>query len=239
MMPARQLAFDLPVVPGFGHDDFLVGGSNAAAFGMVEAWPAWPDRLAVLHGPGGSGKSHLAAIWAEHAGACVIEATSVTADRVPGLAAPALVVEDLDRGALDEAALFHLVNLVRERGHHLLVTSGYPVEQLALRVPDLASRLRLAPALALGPPDDALLRAVLVKLFHDRQLSVEAGVLEFVALRIERSLATAARVVAELDREALSRGRRVTRPIAAAILGGIGGGPAQAVHRHPSVMSGA
>lgn len=238
MRPNLQLAFDLPVVPGFGHDDFLVGGSNAAAFGMVEAWPAWPDRLAVLHGPGGSGKSHLAAIWAAHAGATVVEAAAVTADRVPGLTAPALVIEDLDRGALDESALFHLVNLVRERGHHLLMTSGFPIEQLMLRTPDLASRLRLAPALALGPPDDALLRAVLVKLFHDRQLTVDVGVVEFVAVRIERSLAAAARAVAELDRESLSRGRRVTRPVAAAVLDGIGG-PAPAADRHPFVTSGA
>lgn len=216
----RQLVLDLPHAPGLGHDDFLAGASNEAALGLIESWPAWPDPLLVLSGPPGSGKSHLAAIWALRAGAASAAAGAVRREDVPGLAAEAaLVLEDLDRGPLDEAALFHLVNLAREHGRPMLLTSARPVEALVLATPDLASRLRLAPSAALGPPDDALLRAVLVKLFHDRQLLVDTNVIEYVANRIERSLARAAAVVAELDRETLRRGRSVTRSAASALLG--------------------
>jgi chromosomal replication initiation ATPase DnaA len=129
------------------------------------------------------------------------------------------VIEDLDRPDRDEAALFHLLNLARERQAFVLVTGAGPLDGWGLRTPDLLSRLRLAPSLSLEPPDDPLLKAVLVKLFVDRQLVVDTTVVDYIAVRIERSLARAAALVAALDREALSRGRRVSRPIAAEVLG--------------------
>lgn len=216
---ARQLALDLPVDTRLGAEDFLVGRSNETAFATILRWPDWPARLVRLGGGPGSGKTHLASVWADRSGARIVAAGEVRPDDVPALAAArALVVEDLDRGPVDEPALFHLVNLVRESGAYLLATGAAPVERSGLVLPDLLSRLRLAPSVVLGPPDDEELRAVLVKLFHDRQLLVEASVIAFLAARIERSFAAAARVVAALDREALSRGRRVTRPVAALIL---------------------
>lgn len=216
----RQLVLDLPLEPRLGPEDFLVSPSNEDAYAHVERWPAWPDPVFHLRGPAGSGKSHLAAIWAARAGAVTVEARSVRGDRVPALAAaPGLVLEDLDHGPLDEPALFHLVNLARERVAPLLVTSAHTIDLCGIATPDLSSRLKLAPSIELGPPDDALLRAVLVKLLLDRQLVVDTGVVDYVANRIERSLARAAAIVGELDREALSLNRRITRPAAAAILG--------------------
>jgi len=221
-MPDRpkQLAFDLPLDPRFGAEDFLVSPSNERAYGLIERWPDWPDTILRLVGPRGSGKSHLAAIWTTRAHAWTIDATEVVGGRVPHLVSQgALVIEDADRAERDEAALFHLLNLARERGCHLVLTSAAPVERWGLRTPDLLSRLRLAPGVALEPPDDALLRSVLVKLFVDRQLVVDTSVVDYLALRIERSLARAREVVAALDREALSRGRRITRAMAAELVG--------------------
>lgn len=215
----RQLILDLPVEPRYAAEDFLVGPSNAAAFGFIDGWPAWPDRLVHLQGPAGSGKTHLTSIWAERSEALTLAAAAVSAEGVPGLVRTgALVLEDVDAGPLDEGALFHLVNLARERGAYVMVTSAASLDACAIRTPDLLSRLRLAPSLFLGAPDDDLLRAVLVKLFHDRQLAVELDVIAYLANRIERSLEQAAAIVGALDREALSRGRRVTRRMAAALL---------------------
>ena len=144
----------------------------------------------------------------------------ITQDKVPHLVSNgALAIEDMDRGERDEAALFHLLNLAREKRAFLLITCETPPDRWSLRTPDLLSRLRLAPSVALEAPDDALLKAVLVKLFVDRQLVVDTTVVDYIALRIERSLAKASELVALLDREALSRGRRVSRAIAAEILG--------------------
>ncbi len=217
--PARQLALDLLPRTSFAAEDFLVGSSNERAYGLLEGWPAWPSRLMRLVGPPGSGKSHLAAMWASRAEAGIVAASELRGEAVPDLACkPALVIEDIDRGPLEEAALFHLVNLGRERRSYLLLTSTLPPDGCGFSTADLISRLRLAPSIELGPPDDDLLKSVLVKLFLDRQLLVDAAVIDFLAARIERSLGAARRIVAELDREALSRGRRVTRPIAAHIL---------------------
>lgn len=221
-MPDRpkQLAFDLPLDPRFGREDFLVSPSNERAYGLIERWPEWPDTILRLNGPRGSGKSHLAAIWATRAHAWTIDATEVAGERVPHLVSNgALVIEDADRRARDEAALFHLLNLARERGCFLLLTSAVPVDRWSLQTADLLSRLRLAPSATLEPPDDALLKSVLVKLFVDRQLVVDTSVVDYLALRIERSLARAGEVVAALDREALSRGRRITRVMAAELVG--------------------
>lgn len=217
----KQLTFDLSLDPRFGREDFLVSPSNERAYALIERWPDWPDPVLVLVGPKGSGKSHLAAIWAASAHAWTVDAFEVSGSRVPHLVSNgALVIEDADGADRDEAALFHLLNLARERGACVLVTAAAPPDRWSLRTPDLLSRLRLAPSVSLDPPDDALLRAVLVKLFVDRQLVVDTTVVDYVALRIERSLARAAEVVAALDREALSRGRRITRPMAAEVLGG-------------------
>lgn len=216
----RQLAFDLPLDPRYGREDFLVSPSNEQAYALIESWPEWPDNILLLTGPRGSGKSHLAAIWAESAHAWTIDAFEVTQDKVPHLISNgALSIEDMDRADLDEAALFHLLNLARERKAFLLLTSETPPDSWNIRTPDLLSRLRLAPGVSLGAPDDALLKAVLVKLFVDRQLVVDTSVVDYIALRIERSLAKAAELVTFLDREALSRGRRVSRAMAAEVLG--------------------
>ena len=216
----KQLAFDLPLDPRFGAEDFLVSPSNEHAYGLIESWPDWPDTILLLVGPRGSGKSHLASIWATNARAWTIDASGITQDKVPHLVSNgALAIEDMDRGERDEAALFHLLNLARERKASLLITCETPPDRWSLRTPDLLSRLRLAPSVTLEAPDDALLKAVLVKLFVDRQLVVDTSVVDYIALRIERSLAKASELVALLDREALSRGRRVSRAIAAEILG--------------------
>jgi chromosomal replication initiation ATPase DnaA len=216
----KQLALDLPLDPRYGREDFLVSPSNDAAYSLIEHWPDWPDTILLLRGPRGSGKSHLASIWATAAKAWTANAGEITSERVPHLVSNgAVVIEDADRGHRDERALFHLLNLVRERKASLLVTCEAPPDRWGLQTPDLLSRLRLAPSVALGAPDDALLKAVLVKLFVDRQLVVDTSVVDYIALRIERSLQRAAEIVAELDREALSRGRRISRPIAAVVLG--------------------
>jgi chromosomal replication initiation ATPase DnaA len=210
-----QLALDLATAPRFGVEDFLVGPSNEDAYGYIESWPNWPDGVLMLVGPEGAGKSHLASIWADRADAWKLPVGEVTMNRVPELAsAGALVIEDGDRDVRDEAALFHLLNVMRARQGHILITARLRPDHWGLSTPDLLSRLRLAPAMEILPPDDSLLRAVLVKLFFDRQLIIDTAVIEAVALRIPRSFGKARAVVDAIDRAALERGRRVTRAFA-------------------------
>ncbi|HVT56200.1 MAG TPA: chromosomal replication initiator DnaA [Xanthobacteraceae bacterium] len=216
---ARQLTFDLPHEESFRRDDFLESPANAEALGLVERWPEWPHRAAAIIGPHGSGKSHLASIWAERAGARTVSGHALDRADVPAhLATSALVVEDIAPGHIDEAALFHLFNFAREGDAYLLFTASQRIDGEGFMLPDLVSRLRSIPAVTLAPPDDALLSAVLVKLFADRQLSVGEGVIAYLLPRIERSLAGARGVVAELDNAALSRGRAVTKQLAADVL---------------------
>lgn len=223
-MPAlsrpRQLALALGHEESFAREDFLEGPPNAAALKLIERWPDWPDHLLVLAGPEGSGKSHLAAIWANAAGARFLAARALVQANLPAaLSTGALVIEDLAGGAVDERALFHLINLAREEGAFVLVTARSAPSGWTLQVPDLASRLRALPVVALGVPDDALLRAILVKLFADRQLAVDESLLAYLTSRIERSFAAARAIVERLDREALRLHRPVTRALAADMLG--------------------
>jgi len=219
-MPPRQLALALGHQASFAREDFLAGPCNAAALALIERWPDWPDRLLVLAGREGSGKSHLAAIWADAAGARFLAARSLGEANLRGaLSTGALVIEDLAGGVLDERALFHLINLAREEGAFVLVTAQSAPSGWTLRLPDLASRLRALPVVELGAPDDALLRAILVKLFADRQITVEASLLVYLTARMERSFAAARALVERLDREALRLHRPVTRALAAEVLG--------------------
>ena len=214
----RQLALALPHAESFAREDFLVGGSNAAALALIERWPDWPDRVLALTGPEGAGKSHLAAIWAERAGARRLAARALgETDLLAALATGALVVEDAGPG-VDERALFHLLNLVREEAGWLLLTAPTAPARFGVALPDLASRLRAVPVVGLDAPDDALLRALLVKLFADRQVAVDKNVVGYLATHIERSFAAARETVALIDREALRRQRPVTRALAAETL---------------------
>src|SRR5829696_5420542 len=146
----KQLTFDLPLDPRFGAEDFLVSPSNEQAYGLIESWPEWPDTILLLVGPGGSGKSHLASIWATNARAWTVDASAITHDKVPHLVSNgALAIEDMDRGERDEAALFHLLNLAREKKAALLITSETLPDRWSLKTPDLLSRLRLAPSITL------------------------------------------------------------------------------------------
>jgi len=220
-MPAapRQLALALDHAESFAREDFLGGPSNAAALALIDAWPDWVSRSVLLCGPEGSGKSHLAAIWGAAAGARFVAARALDEEAVPAaLATGALVVEDLAPGAFDERALFHLVNLAREEGAFLLLTMRSPPAGWSFSVRDLGSRLKAMPAISLTAPDDALLRAVLVKLFADRQLAVDESLIGYLAARIERSFAVARMTVATLDAEAMRRKRPLTRALAAEIL---------------------
>jgi chromosomal replication initiation ATPase DnaA len=211
----RQLALALPHSESLAREDFLEGPSNAAALALIDRWPDWPARMVALVGPEGAGKSHLAAVWADQAGARLVAGRALERTLLPGaLATGALVVEDLSEGQFDERALFHLINLAREEEAHVLITARREPASFTVGLADLASRLRALPAVCIAPPEDALLRAILIKLFADRQLKVDEALIGYLLPRIERSGAAARATVERLDREALRRRRPVNRALA-------------------------
>ncbi len=212
-----QLPLQLSVPPRFGAENFLVSPSNAVAYAALERWPDWPDRVLVLVGPPGSGKTHLAHLWAARAGAAMLDSADF-GDNLSEIASRNGVIDGADHLGVTEAALFHLLNLVRENGSSLLITAQTPPDRWTLGTPDLLSRLRLAPQVRIEPPDEALVRAVLVKLFDDRQIRVDVGLIDHLALRLDRSLAMVGSVVEALDVAGLSRGRRINRAMASEIL---------------------
>jgi chromosomal replication initiation ATPase DnaA len=202
-----------------GREDFLVAPSNQDAVVWIDAWPNWPTSGLVIYGPRASGKTHLAEVWRVSSGAVRLAAREVGLREPPDVlsASRALLVEDVDRG-VDETALFHLYNfLMAERGSILLTGSTAPV-QWALRLADLRSRLMALPSVAVGQPDDALIEAVMVKHFADRQLRIAPDVIAYVVPRLHRSFDAVRSIVAELDRAALAEGRGVTVPLARRVL---------------------
>lgn len=215
MATPRQLALALGHDESFAREDLLEGPANAAALTLIAQWPNWPARIVALVGPEGAGKSHIAAIWAASAGARVVAAHALEEISLPtALATGTLVVEDLGAGISDERTLFHLLNMARAEKADVLITARTPPIAWKAELRDLASRLREMPVVTLDPPGDTLLRAVLVKLFADRQLAVDESLIGYLVSRMERSFAAAGSMVATLDREALRQQRPVTRALA-------------------------
>jgi chromosomal replication initiation ATPase DnaA len=215
----KQLVLDLPLRPAMGRDDFLVTPSNAAAVALIDQWPRWPSYGCILLGPHGSGKSHLATVWQQKADAQIIEAPALQGRGVPSaLSNRALVIENLSTPPLDEAALFYLLNLAKGEGTSVLFTTTQPIAALAIKLPDLVSRLGALPIAAIAPPDDSLLRGVLVKHFFDRQIAADEALISYLLARMPRSLDMARQIVAAIDSAALEQKTEVTRAFAGKVL---------------------
>jgi len=230
-LPPRQIPLSLPHRPALDRADFLTGTSNAKAIGLIDRWPDWHSNNVLLAGPAGSGKSHLVEVWRAASGAEAIAASALTSGGAEALLANrALAVEDLHAGPINEAALFHVLNLAAERRATVLMTSRVWPAALPLRLVDLSSRLRAAQPVELGEPDDDLLGRVITKLFADRQLTVDRAVISFIANRMERSLEAANLIVERLDKEALAQGRAITVHFAAGAL-------APFLDHHPDLWS--
>jgi chromosomal replication initiation ATPase DnaA len=212
-----QLVLDLAHRPTLEAEDFLVSRSNQAAADFIDRWPDWPQASAVVVAPARAGKTHLANVWRLKSAASRLEA-GLLAESDVAWTGGALLVEDLHAGIGNERVLFHLLNLARERRMSMLLTSRAPPGELDVTLPDLRSRLRALPLVAISPPDETLLKAVLIKHFADRQLAVEPHVINYLALHMEQSMEAAAAVVAEIDSAALAAHRKVTRSLAAEVL---------------------
>ena len=219
----RQLPLDLGHSPGLTRDDLVVSQANAQAASLIDRWPEWPAPVVLLAGPAGSGKSHLAAIWREHAVAVQLGASDITA-HLGEIGTTPVLIDGADQGKLDQDGLFHLINTVRGAGSHLLLTARSFPAAWGVTLPDLASRLKAAATVEIEEPDDLLLAGVITKLFADRQVDVEPHVVQFLVRRIERSLSTAIHIVDRLDRAALEQKTRITRALAADTVGALDAG---------------
>ncbi|OFW71548.1 MAG: hypothetical protein A2W02_01030 [Alphaproteobacteria bacterium RBG_16_64_48] len=213
-MTLAQLTLDLPHRAALGAEDFLVSDCNLAAVRLIDAWPNWQDHVQLLIGPPASGKTHLARVWQALSGAQGLEPKHLAMDFVDSMSAGTpLVVEDADRVAYDEKTLFHLLNLAREKRLFVLLTARTVPSRWPFSLPDLLSRLNAVPAVEIGPPDEALIRTVMLKHFADRQLDIDPKVLTYLALHVDRSLAAAEAAVAAVDRAALATGRKISRQL--------------------------
>lgn len=217
----RQMSFDLPARTALGREDFFVAPSNAMAVALLDNWQDWPNGKLMISGPAGSGKTHLAHVWAEATGAKIMPATALNEALVPELVAGPLVVEDVHRIAEDadaQNALFHLHNLIlAERQPLLLTAQGTPAHQV-FSLPDLQSRLQGTQTALLDPPDDTLLAVILAKLFTDRGIVPKPDVIPYMIAHMDRSFAEATSLVERLDRTALSEKKNLSRAFVARVL---------------------
>ena len=224
MTGTAQLPLDLELRPALGRDDFMVAPSNEVAVAWIDRWPDWPGPALAIYGPPGCGKTHLCQVWRAMSGAVQADAAALDANEPPEIlgAARACVLDGaeavLGAEAERERRVLHLYNLLSERGGHLLVTGCDAPARWACALPDLGSRLAATTAVRLAAPDDALIEAVLVKLFADRQLRVGGEVVRFLCARMERSFEAARALVAALDRVSLADRRAVTVPLARRVL---------------------
>lgn len=218
----KQLTLNLGrPAPTYARADFIVSSGNREALAWIDRWPDWPAPALALSGPPGTGKTHLGHIWASRAAASIMESRELDGKTVADLTAladawPAIVIENAER--TPERALFHLYNLMRERRRSLLLISERPPARWHIALPDLASRLRAAPAVSVAAPDDDLLGSIILKQLADRQLHAGPGVVHYLVSHMERSADAARRVVAALDRRALSERREIDRRLASDIL---------------------
>jgi chromosomal replication initiation ATPase DnaA len=224
MVESKQMALELPVANFITRDDIIEGAANSIALEMIDGWPQWPGLVVVLAGPVGSGKTHITKVWANKANARVIsmdELSRLGDDRANDRP---LLLEDARPNNINETELFHILNAKRAANASIIITSRSWPNEWDIKLADLSSRLRAAQLAEIGEPDDELLRKVLYKLFGDRQLPIEPNVIDYMVVRMERSLEAACQIVARLDTKGLAQKRKITRQLAGEVLSGIESG---------------
>lgn len=222
----QQIPLDLSVRPAHGREDFLIGPENREAVAWLDRWPDWPSPALMLCGPAACGKSHLAAVWQQKSGACFLRPDSLGSEGAEDLTKNNghVIIDGLDPWIGDSAAettLFHIFNIFREQKRFLLLTLRMNPAQGDFALPDLASRLKASPLARIFPPGEDLLGAVLIKLFHDRQLAVSQDVIGYIVPRMERSFAAARDIVEAADHMALSQKRAVSVPLMRQVMAGM------------------
>lgn len=221
-----QLPLDLSVPVTHRREDLIESKANEMAISMLDSWPEWPGRVSVLAGPIGAGKTHIASVWAKKTGAIICKSSDLSKnlDNFVELASKGgnFLIEDAGVGVIDETAMFHFLNAVKQGEGYCLITSrSWPIEW-NVKLADLASRLKAVQVFELSEPDDVLLKHVMVKLFADRQLSIDEKIIDYCVLRMERSLESVGRLVEAIDAEAMSRQSGITRATAANALEQLG-----------------
>lgn len=213
-----QLTLEWGHTPSHAEEDLIVGDGNELAYRHIVHFPDWPlPPWMLIEGPASAGKSHLARIWAERAGAELPEPGAIEALATAGGTLP-LVIEDVDRRGYDEDALFHLLNQSMRDGRPLLLTARQPVANWPFQTDDLKSRARLAAHFPVSTSDDIQLSQMFVKLFGDRQVTVDPKVIAYLVARMERSPEEAVLLAGMMDEMALARGTAISRSIAAEAL---------------------
>lgn len=217
----EQLAFPLPQLEASGREAFFVSPANALAVAQIENWENWPEDKLLLIGPKGSGKSHLAGVWAGLVGALLIKAEALAERELPSLTDTPLVIEDADHIAGQaplETAFFHLHNLMRSAGRPFMITARTAPKHWGLGLADLLSRLEGTSLTELGALDDPLLGALMVKLFADRQIAPPPRLIDYCLKRMDRSFSAAQTLVSALDARALATGRPIGTHLAGEVL---------------------
>lgn len=226
---AEQLVLDLGQRPALGAADFIISASNAAAVAAIDSYPRWRDPVLALVGPEGAGKSHLAHVWQLKSNALIVPAHEIGDAVIAEHAARrAIVIEDIDQELRDESVVFHLINQVKDLGGHVLITARIPPGAWDIAMPDLRSRARALPVIPIGEPDEALLRAVLLKLLDDRQLVATPAAVAHLARHLDRSMAKVLRAVAAIDRRVWQAKQAVTRDLVREVLAEVDGAAGEA-----------
>lgn len=221
--PVQQLPLDLSLRPALGREDFLIGPSNQDAVAWIDRWPDWPAPLLMISGPAASGKSHLAAVWADQADATVIspeDLMRMSADDI-AQSGERVVIDGIDLWIGEreaETTLFHLYNIMKEEQRSFLVTSRMAPNNADFVIADVASRFRAAPHAMIKSPDDMLLGSILIKLFSDRQLSIGQEVIAYILPRMERSFSAAKEIVEQADSMAYARKKGISIPLMRQVL---------------------
>ncbi len=216
---AEQLIFDMTSRPALLAENYFVSKSNANAVELLDTWPDWPEPSLILCGPEGCGKSHFINVWRKISGARKWHASELDDHLVEGLSdCQNLAIEDIDQDLKDETALFHILNLAKERNNRLILTTRKMPGDFHPTLPDLRSRLRSLPVFVIEPPDDHLLKTILLKLFDDRQINIEPDVLNYIFMHIDRSMSSIMAFVTKLDHASMTSKKKITKHFARKII---------------------
>ena len=221
----KQMPLPLKFKSIKNRENYLVSKCNIEAVKLIENSSFWQNRKkinsipgAIIHGPKGSGKTHLCSIFKQNVDCEYL--TSLSNNSLEQVTEGKSFILDnfLPGKRYPSELVMHFMNQVTYKEGSILLLSRLSPFEMNWKLDDLNSRIRSLISSEIKLPDDVLLYSLIVKYSSEKNLFLSDKKLIYILERLDRNFESVIKVIDKLDTYSLEVNEKVTYKIIRIIL---------------------